>query len=73
MNERIIEIANEANKSVGYQFQLEDAKQLHELMHKFAKLIIQECIGVTEEYRGTEWGKAAECIGDRIKDHFGVE
>ena len=40
---------------------------------KFAKLIISECAGVCEDYRGTEWGKAAECIGDSIKEHFGVE
>lgn len=39
----------------------------------FAELIIQECAGVCEEYRGTEWGKVAECIGDSIKEHFGVE
>jgi hypothetical protein len=40
---------------------------------KFAELIVQECAGVCEDYRGTEWGKAAECIGDSIKEHFGVE
>jgi hypothetical protein len=39
---------------------------------KFAQLIISECAGVCEDYRGTEWGKAAECIGDSIKEHFGV-
>lgn len=40
---------------------------------KFAELIVKECVSVTEEYRGTEWGKAAECIGDAINEHFGVE
>jgi hypothetical protein len=40
---------------------------------KFAELIVRECAGVCEDYRGTEWGKAAECIGDSIKEHFGVE
>jgi hypothetical protein len=40
---------------------------------KFAELIVKECAGVCEDYRGTEWGKAAECIGDSIKEHFGVE
>jgi hypothetical protein len=40
---------------------------------KFAELIVLECIGVCENYRGTEWGKAAESIGDSIKEHFGVE
>jgi hypothetical protein len=40
---------------------------------KFAELIVLECVGVCEEYRGTEWGKAAECIGEQIKQHFGIE
>ena len=39
-------------------------------VQKFAQLIVQECVDVTEVYRGTRWGKAAECIGDRIKEHF---
>jgi hypothetical protein len=42
-------------------------------LEKFAELIVRECAGVCEDYRGTEWGKAAECIGDSIKEHFGVE
>ena len=44
MNERILELANKANEDVGYTFKLEDAKQLHELMEKFAELLIRECI-----------------------------
>lgn len=71
MNERIRKLAEEATTVVepndpDYRYESFDK-------NKFAQLIVRECIGVTEEYRGTEWGKAAECIGDRIKDHFGVE
>jgi hypothetical protein len=43
MNERILELANEANKDIGYTFKLEDANQLHELIEKFAELIVREC------------------------------
>jgi hypothetical protein len=40
MNERILELANEANKDIGYTFKIEEAKQIHELMEKFAELIL---------------------------------
>lgn len=63
MNERILKLANEANKDIGYTFKLEDAKQLHELMEKFAELLIREC--------------ALQCVHnedmDLIEKHFGVE
>lgn len=39
----------------------------------FAELIIRECINVCEGYRGTNYGKASECISDRIKEQFGIE
>ena len=42
-------------------------------IEEFAELIVRECTDVCEEYRGTKWGKAAECIGDSIREHFGVE
>jgi hypothetical protein len=42
MNERIIDLANEANDAVGFQFELTEAKKLHELMEKFAELIVQD-------------------------------
>ena len=73
MNERIIEIANEANKSVGYQFQLEDAKQLHELMHKFAELIVMECIECVDGYTKPRTGNTEYDAVEQIKQHFGVE
>jgi hypothetical protein len=40
MNEQILELANEANKDIGYTFKMEEAKQIHELMGKFAELIL---------------------------------
>ena len=72
MNERIIEIANEANKSVGYQFQLEDAKQLHELMDKFAELIILKCAETIQDF--VEHRIPASEYPIRLKRYyFGVE
>jgi len=44
MNERIIELANKANKDIGYTFKMEEAKQIHELMEKFAELIVRDCM-----------------------------
>jgi hypothetical protein len=39
----------------------------------FAQLIVQECVGVCEEYYGTAGDQAAQYIGQGIKEHFGVE
>ena len=68
MNERVIKIANDANKSIGYTFQLEDAKQLHELMDKFAELIIKECAN----YASRNW-EHGHLLAQDLKTHFGVE
>jgi hypothetical protein len=67
MNERIRELLLQATTLNGpfIRFKVDQ--------EKFAELIVRECAGVCEDYRGTEWGKAAECIGDSIKEHFGVE
>jgi hypothetical protein len=65
MNKRIQELMTQS--MVEYQFQHRFSPE------KFAELIVRECAGVCEDYRGTEWGKAAECIGDSIKEHFGVK
>jgi hypothetical protein len=71
MNERILELANEANKNIGYTFKLEDANQLHELMEKFAELIVRECAEVADNADATreKW----EGIGKYVREHFGVE
>jgi hypothetical protein len=42
MNERFIELMNEANKDAGFTFSMDQAKPIHDLMEKFAELIIQE-------------------------------
>ena len=72
MNEKILELVNEANKDIGYTFKMEEAKQLHELVEKFSKLLIKECAdlcvsNIVDEICG---GKG---FSDKIKKHFGVE
>ena len=69
MNERIKQLWEEAAKTT----QSDSWEEQTAFMSRFAELIIRRCAGVCEDYRGTEWGKAAECIGDSIKEHFGVE
>lgn len=71
MNDRFIELANKANETVGHTFRLEDAKQLHELMEKFAQLIVRECITVIGEENYTMLTGKAYCT--QLKRHFGVE
>ena len=67
MNERIRELAEQAGsthkQNLGvYQFYTDE-------LEKFAELIVQECIGVADHSNVT--GKSI--IGERIKQHFGVE
>lgn len=71
MNERIIELANKANETVGFNFPLEESKQIHALMLNFAELIIKECgVALTPMLRDmVSRGQAY----DLIKKHFGVE
>ena len=75
MNERIIELANKANETVGHTFRLEDAKQLHELMEKFAELIVRECMEVAHPKLTDvgEWAAGMRLVQKRLKHHFGVE
>jgi hypothetical protein len=61
MNQRIKELMKQSETECGFD------------PNRFAELIVRECAGVCENYRDTEWGKAAECIGDSIREHFGVE
>jgi hypothetical protein len=80
MNERIIELANEANKDIGYTFKMEEAKQLHELMEKFAELMVKkfddilllqylDCIGNRDE----KSAELIEWLRGKTKTYFGVE
>jgi hypothetical protein len=75
MNERIGKLAVEAGAYWDHgDWNMPSSVYFSERdLEKFAALIVRECAGVCEDYRGTEWGKAAECIGDSIKEHFGVE
>jgi hypothetical protein len=73
MNERIRLLAERAETYADYYAMLSETGEKEIFIKKFAELIVKECAGVCEDYRGTEWGKAAECIGDSIKEHFGVE
>jgi hypothetical protein len=71
MNERIIDLANEANDAVGFQFELTEAKKLHELMEKFAELIVRECGNylMSDEFIGRsdlDWDIV-------LNEHFGVK
>lgn len=66
MNKRIRELIDDAKLTAVLEMFEDD-------LQKFAQLIVAECAGVCEQYRGTEWGKAAECVGDSIREHFGVE
>lgn len=72
MNERMIELANKANEDIGYTFKLEDAKQIHELMEKFAELIVRECCQFEKTYGG-DAGLVARSFSRKIREHFGVE
>lgn len=42
MNQRFIELMNEANKDAGFTFSMDQAKPVHDLMEKFAELILQD-------------------------------
>lgn len=66
MNTRFIELANNANKEIGYNFSLAEAKQLHELMEKFGELIVRECAQIVEE-------DGSAVLPLVIKAHFGVK
>ena len=73
MNERMIELANKANEDVGYTFKLEDAKQIHELMEKFAELIVKECLETIEEMDPHSAMRDIDDIYVVVEKHFGVE
>ena len=72
MNERIIALMNQANKDAGFTFSMDQAKPVHELMGKFAELIVRECAKSADEWyqnhNDIHWDPA-----QHIKNHFGVE
>jgi hypothetical protein len=71
MNERIKELAEQAGIAVWgdavYMYNPKDTLD-STVMEKFAELIVQECVGIADEYDGV-----GSTIVSRIKKHFGVE
>ena len=61
MNERIRELAEQADLHATLYFRKEQ-------LRKFAGLIVQECVGIADEYDGV-----GSTIVSRIEKHFGVE
>ena len=79
MNERIIELAVEANDQTGNKFDL-NYKELDSFLEKFAELIVRECIGCCEQVISDPvpesvdtWLNGGEQCIQEIKQHFGVE
>ena len=84
MNERIIELAEQAGMIVGDAGEFDMAKFMPKEV-KFAELIVRECIDKIETHRIPVGNSAAgemACemtysalkeIRDEIKEHFGVE
>jgi hypothetical protein len=75
MNERFIELMNEANKTAGFTFSMDQAKPVHDLMEKFAELIVKECAQVCLEQRDPANlnYKPSVKFAEAVKQHFGVE
>ena len=72
MNDRIRELAKQASdyargeSDYGY---FTDSDEFNiQFEHKFAQLIVQECVDIADEYDA-----AGSTIVSRIKKHFGVE
>jgi hypothetical protein len=74
MNERMIELMNEANKTAGFTFSMDQAKPVHDLMEKFAKLIVWECANIVED---SPWnlpqGYKSKDQAKLVKKHFGIK
>ena len=67
MNERIIGLMNQANDNVGFTFTMDQAKPVHDLMEKFAELIVKDCRDMFV-VGSVSWN----LLNERLK-HFGVE
>jgi len=77
MNERIKELAEQANLSADktYQFDPKDGFKIQEWdkirLEKFAELIVKECIEVVGDC--SDQFATRSQITEEIKQHFGVE
>jgi len=70
MNERLENFAKEAGLAY---IMTPDKPFIKEDLEKFAKLILEECIGLVGYYEYGNDGEAADFADDAIKYHFGVE
>jgi hypothetical protein len=76
MNERIKELAEQAGfLTEDGNFYADSFDAINEEIYAFAKLIINECVGICmiEYDTGLEMAPQAPWIAKQIKDHFGVE
>ena len=64
MNERIEKLAERAFFETKY----DDAQNLPETMHRFAELIVRECM----DYASRNW-EHGHLLAQDLKTHFGVE
>ena len=81
MNERILELAEQAGMIVGDAGEFDMAKFMPKEV-KFAELIVQECVSVINTEAGERedddeyeraWKMGTEFAVYQIKQHFGVE
>lgn len=66
MNERINELAKQAERTVGGTFTFNGGEVSIVDLEKFAELIVRECAGIAETAEPYQ-------SSDLIKKHFGVE
>ena len=68
MNERILELADKAIEDMPGAWNIPDA-----FCEKFAKLIVQACADIADEYDLPKMSGPGMIIANRIRDQFGVD
>ena len=75
MNERIRELAKEAEAYADYYAFIADELEKDIFVRRFAQLIVRECVticnSVQEQYG--QYTFTATTVKNRIQEHFGVE
>ena len=75
MNERIRELAQEAEAYADYYAIIADELEKDIFVRRFAQLIVRECVticnSVQEQYG--QYTFTATTVKNRIQEHFGVE
>ena len=72
MNERIEQLAERATKEMDQEAFSEDMNIPAEWYHKFAELIVQECLDVINQSNGVGDDDVIKISKD-VEKHFGVE